>query len=36
MWDYVNAQDDVYEWHETGYVLNGTSAGWTGTPHLQL
>lgn len=30
LWDYVNAQDDVFKWHPTGFVLNNTGLGWTG------
>ncbi len=30
LWDYVNAQDDAFKWHPTGFVLNNTGLGWTG------
>lgn len=34
LWDYVNARDDVFDWHPTGFVLNDTGTGWTGE-HLE-
>jgi len=30
LWDYVNAKDDTFSWHTTGFVLNDTDSGWTG------